>query len=211
MKRLHILILISAIAMSCGSGKHKESTVDTETLITQISYNHRIIESQDGKRKYRFETPLVERYQQAKVPYTEYRKGIKVETFNDSLQVESTITADYARYDETAKLWEARGNVIVRNLPGSKALFTEQLFWDEAKEKIYTKKRARVIDGEQTHIGIGFETDQDFEMWSFNNAIGQIEVQNPSDSTARATTEVDSTAIGGATTMVADTTSQTLP
>ena len=34
----------------------------------------------------------------AKPPYTDMRKGLKVEFFNDSMQVESTLDAKYARY-----------------------------------------------------------------------------------------------------------------
>lgn len=164
-----------------------DTVVDPETVPTQISYNHKILSSKDGKRQYRFETPLLERYELAKEPFMEFREGIKIETFSDSVGggVESELTANYAHFNEVSEIWEARGNVIAHNIKGEKWLYTEILFWDQKKKIIYTHERAKVIDGQSSHYGKGFEADESFDSWSFNNTQGQIEVQTePVDSAA---------------------------
>lgn len=125
---------------SCG-GKEPEPTVeDPETTPTQVSHNHRIINSVDGHRQYRMETPLLERYELAEEPFMEFRRGIKVETFDSALRVESDLVADYARLNEVTDLWEARGNVVAHNYKGEKGgrtLYTERLYWDQ-KRRRYT-------------------------------------------------------------------------
>lgn len=190
--------MVAMLVLSCDEVVPPATISDPETTPTQISYNHKILESQDGIRKYRFTTPLLEKFDEAKEPYIEFKKGIKIETFTaDSMQIESDLVADYARFNETKQLWEGRGNVIARNLKEDKILYTEQLFWDQASKKIYTNKPARVIDRGNTHRGIGFEADEKFEEWQFNRARGQIEVENQSsaDSTAVDSTAVDSTTV----------------
>lgn len=163
----------------CGNDEPKPTVDDPETTPTQVSYNHRRINSVNGDRQYRMETPLLERYELAKEPFMEFREGIKVETFDSALQVESDIVADYARFNETQKFWEARGNVIAHNYEAGKVvrtLLTERLFWDQTARKIYSDTIARVIDGGSVHVGRNFEADESFERWSFRNTVGQIEV-----------------------------------
>lgn len=186
-KSIALLFFGGAVLLFSCSDVVVDTVVDPETVPTQISYNHKILSSKDGKRQYRFETPLLERYELAKEPFMEFREGIKIETFSDSVGggVESELTANYAHFNEVSEIWEARGNVIAHNIKGEKWLYTEILFWDQKKKIIYTHERAKVIDGQSSHYGKGFEADESFDSWSFNNTQGQIEVQTePVDSAA---------------------------
>lgn len=176
---------------SCGKKEPEPTVKDPETTPTQVSHNHRIINSVDGQRQYRMETPLLERYELAAEPFMEFREGIKIETFDSLLQVESDLVADYARLNEVTDLWEARGNVVAHNYTGEKGgrtLFTERLYWDQKKKKIYSDTIARVIDGGSVHVGSNFEADESFETWSFHNTTGKIEVDASTlrDTTGRA-------------------------
>ena len=130
----------------------------------------------------------------------EFRRGIKVETFDSALRVESDLVADYARLNEVTDLWEARGNVVAHNYKGEKGgrtLYTERLYWDQKKKKIYSDTTARVVDGNSVHVGSNFEADESFETWSFHNTSGKIEV----DASA-----MRDTAAGPQTPVAADTT-----
>lgn len=165
---------------SCGKKEPEPTIKDPETTPTQVSHNHRIINSLDGYRQYRMETPLLERYELAKEPFMEFREGIKIETFDSLLKVESDLVADYAHLNEVTDLWEARGNVIAHNYKGEKGgrtLYTERLYWDQKKKKIYSDTTAKVIDGGSVHVGSNFEADESFETWSFHNTTGKIEVE----------------------------------
>lgn len=156
---------------------------DPETQPTQISVDLVSTESRDGFRSYRMTTPLMERYELAKAPFAEFTKGIRVITYNDSTaMIESELTANYARFDEIKEVWEARGNVVGRNYSGDKTLFTEQLFWDQKADKIYSDKYVKVLDGKATHIGTGFESDGGFNVYTFRKPMGQIEMRQDTTS-----------------------------
>lgn len=197
---LAVIATAGTLCLSACGNKEPEPTVkDPETTPTQISYNHRSINSVDGKRQYRMETPLLERYELAEEPFTEFRQGIKIETYDTSLRVQSDLVADYARLNEVTEVWEARGNVVAHNYTGEKGgrtLFTERLYWDQKAKKIYSDTTARVIDGGSVHVGRNFEADESFETWSFHNTSGRIEVDAATlrDSTANPqATTADST------------------
>jgi LPS export ABC transporter protein LptC len=190
-----VQFLLSCVILfvSCGQPEAKPTIEDPETTPTQISHDHRIINSKDGQRQYRMETPLLERYELATEPFMEFTQGIKVELFGDSLEVESDIRADYAHFNETTELWTARGHVVSNNYAGDRQLLTERLYWDQKTKKIYSDTVAMVIDGGNRHVGTNFEADESFETWTFHNTTGQIEVdasQMSADSTATATATV---------------------
>ena len=172
--------------MSCGSEPEVEE-IDKEKLVTMQSLDLKIRNSTNGKLAYVFETPLMERYELAAEPFMEFRKGIKVVSYNDSTQMqEATLIADYAKYIEPQQLWEARGNVVATNAKGQK-LETEQLFWDEKSDRIYSVVKSVVTEGEDDiTVGDGFETNSRFDDYKVSNPRGHITVdtETKSDSTA---------------------------
>lgn len=177
------LLVFCAIVVGCGDKKVKPRVEDPEKEPTQVSRDLISTESRDGVRSYRMTTPVMKRYELAKEPFSEFEQGIHVETFNDTTHlVEADLVADYAHFNEKQELWEARGNVVGRNVSGDKTLYTEQLFWDQKSDRIYTDKVARVEDGKSVYVGTGFESDGAFKQWTFRSSRGQMEVKQ--DSTA---------------------------
>ncbi len=186
--RIQAALLIAGSAVlviSCG-GSGSNDEIDPQELITQQSENLVMINSKNGVRSYKFTTPLLERYELAKEPYMEFRKGIKVETYNDSTQlIESTLTANYAIFLEHKQLWEAKGNVVGTNANGQK-LETQQLFWDQVTGKVYSNVDSKVTQGQDVIIGTGFVSDETFNDFTFNKPKGKIEVDvEPRDTTKR--------------------------
>ncbi len=163
-----------------------------EVMMTEYCEDLTIVESQSGQRSYRFYTPLVEGYSQAREPYREFRKGIRMVTYqDDSLSsVDVVLTANYAIYYEKRKLWEAKGNVVVEKFDGKK-LYTQQLFWNATTKKVYSNVDTRIVQGDRVDaIGAGFETDEEFKDWRFRYSRGQTDVdvapREPSDSVRQA-------------------------
>lgn len=170
----------SAILLySCAEPEAEENPAATETLQTEYSENLSIVESLNGRRSYHFETPLLEGYTLAREPYREFRKGIKITTYqDDSLStVDAVLTANYAIYYENRKLWEAKGNVVVTKSDG-KTLYTQQLFWNALTKKIYSNVDSKIVqnEGRDVFIGEGFESDEEFKDWRFRRMKGRMEV-----------------------------------
>ncbi len=182
-------LVATTFAVSCGQKGAKPTIEDPETTPTQISYDHRSINSRDGRQRYRMETPLLMRYELATEPFTEFPEGIKVELFGDStLSVDSDIRADYAHLNETTELWTARGHVVANNYAGDRRLVTPRLYWDQKTKKIYSDTTTLVVDRGSRHIGEHFEADENFDTWAFHNTTGQIEVDSPPQTRGDSTT-----------------------
>lgn len=150
--------------------------LDEQTLMTMMSDTLTVVQSQSGTAKMRFDTPLMERYQFAKEPYMEFRRGVHVITYDDSTgNIASTLVADYAIFFENRELWEAKGNVVATNADGQ-TLYTQQLFWNQKTHRVYSNVDSKIMQGDDVFIGEGFESDDRFDKWSFRKFTGKLTV-----------------------------------
>lgn len=135
-----------------------------------------IIYSERGKSKIRMYATEFIRNEVAKPPFVDMRKGLKVEFFEDSSDnVESTLTALYARW------YEGKGNVLIRdsvvvvNKKGE-TLRTEELIWNQNLRKFYTEKFVRINTPDQVMYGDGLEANEDFSWYRIKNPKGVVRV-----------------------------------
>lgn len=163
---------------SCERPADAETAAE-EVRMTEYSENLSIVNSQNGRRSYHFETPLLEGYTLAREPYREFRKGVKITTYKDDslTTVDAVLTANYAIYYEKRELWEAKGDVVVEKSDG-KTLYTQQLFWNARTKKIYSNVDSKIVQrgGTDVFIGEGFESDEEFKDWRFRRMKGRMEV-----------------------------------
>lgn len=105
----------------------------------------------------------------------EFPKGVFLESFNEEGAFEASIKAQYAKFYGDTQIWEARNAVEVINADGRK-LNTELLFWDRAKEIIYTDKYVKITtpDGQVIEGNQGFESDQNMQNIELTKISGEI-------------------------------------
>ena len=163
----------SAILLfSCNKQPAVVQPVATEKVMTEYSENMSITMSENGRKSYHFETPLIEGYGTAHDPYREFRKGVKITIFDEDTGAESaTLTANYAIFYEDRKLWEAKGDVVATNSDG-RQLFTSQLFWNQATHKVYSNVDSKIVDGDEVHHCEGFESDEQMKEWTYRKLKG---------------------------------------
>ena len=179
--RVALSVAGSAILLfSCADKETGAASASEETMMTEYSEDLSVINSQNGRRSYHFVTPLLEGYSLAREPYREFRKGVKITTYqNDSLTtVDAILTANYAIYYTNRELWEAKGDVVVEKSDG-KTLYTQQLFWNARTKKIYSNVDSKIVqnNGRDVFIGEGFESDEEFKDWRFRRMKGRMEVE----------------------------------
>lgn len=160
------------LLFSCQNQKGGSST-DVEKMITQQSDTLTMIYTKNGKKDYRFYTPLMERYELAREPYMEFRYGINIITYDSLGSDASNLVADYAIFYERRELWECRGNVVGRGEDG-RELYTQQLFWDQKTDKVYSNVDCKIVDGGDVFVGEGFESDSEFKDWVFRESEGRM-------------------------------------
>ena len=194
--RVALSVTGSAILLfSCADKDAGRASASEETMMTEYSEDLSVVMSQNGRRSYHFVTPLLEGDSLAREPYREFRKGVKITTYqNDSLTtVDAVLTANYAIYYENRELWEAKGNVVVEKSDG-KTLYTQQLFWNARTKKIYSNVDSKIVqnNGRDVFIGEGFESDEEFTDWRFRRMKGRMEVEMKQSADSAAT---DSTSV----------------
>jgi len=141
--------------------------------------NIKVIYSDSAKVKIQVLAPVYKQYPTAERPYMEFEEGLEVFFYDDSAKIESEIKADYTIYYIEEQLWHATGNVVAQNFENGDALHTEELFWDEKEELIYSDSYTRVISEENTLYGKkGFRSHQNLSNWQLIGSSGTINVQD---------------------------------
>lgn len=164
----------SAILLySCEAPQPVEEAASYENLMTEYSENLSIMQSENGRKKYHFQTPLMEGYAMARDPYREFRKGIKITMFeDDEASTESaTLTANYAIFYEDRKLWEVKGDVVAVNKDGRR-LYTSQLFWNQTTHRIYSNVDSKIVSADEVYHCEGFESDEKMKDWTYRKLKG---------------------------------------
>lgn len=135
------------------------------------------IYSEQGKTKAKLYTKEFIGSENSKPPYIDFLKGVKMDMYNDSLQIESTVTARSARYYTQEQNVIARDSVVVKNTKGDN-LQTEELIWNKKLQRFYTDKFVRMnINGEPSW-GYGLEANEDLSYVKIKNQRGAIPVNN---------------------------------
>lgn len=164
---------------ACDKAAAGDSTEQDEATLTMYGENLVVEESENGRKSYRFTTPLLEEYGLAKEPYREFRKGVNIVTYkeNDTLStVDATLRANYAIYYTDRELWEARGNVVAETSE-DRTLYTEQLFWNMKTKRIYSNVDTKIVQADGVFYGEGFESDDALRDWRFRRTTGRMEVE----------------------------------
>ena len=166
-------ILLFSCQASAPQTEEPTESQNAENMMTEYSENLSIVMSENGLKSYHFETPLMEGYTLARDPYREFRKGIKITMFEeDSTSNDAaTLTANYAIFYETRKLWEAKGDVVVIQTNGRR-LYTQQLFWNQSTHRIYSNVDSRIVDGDEMTDCEGFESDEEMVQWKYRKLKG---------------------------------------
>lgn len=121
--------------------------------------------------------PTLIRFLDKKNPRQEFPDGMSVDFFSPNGRISSQLTAKFGlRYENKNQIvvrdsvvWESTRNEILE---------TEELIWDEDKEKLYTNKYVTIIRPDEIIFGYGFESNQDFTYSKINAIEGIIKVND---------------------------------
>lgn len=171
--------MFSVVYFSCKTDMEKiKKIAEGNDHFIEAGNDVEVLYSDSAKVRIKLTAGKVIRYLTPE-PSTEMPNGVKVYFYNDSMQTESRLTANYAiSYDNKDEMI-ARNNVIVVNLKGKK-LETEELIWDQKKEKIYSNKFVKITTEDEIIFGEGMESNQTFTEYKIKKIKGTINVkQNP--------------------------------
>ena len=179
--RIHMILLVIPIlgSLGCENDIERVSMLTDETEVAKVrGLNIEVIYSDSAKVQVQMLAPAYLQFPDVERPYMEFPDGLEVFFYDDSLRIESEIQANYAIYYTEEGLWHATGNVIARRLDSGDALQTEELFWDENKELIWSETYTRIQNEDGIFYGKnGFESDQNLDNWQLKGTSGTVEVK----------------------------------
>ncbi len=152
------VILVFLLLVSCEKKIDVIKNADILTFPSVTGKNIETVFTDSGKVQLILSAPLIETYSNRDEPYSEFRFGLSIAFYEGHKDPIASATAKYARYTDKKKLWELKDSVVVINEANEK-LETEQLFWDEDKDLIFTDRFVKITREDQTIMGTGFESD----------------------------------------------------
>jgi LPS export ABC transporter protein LptC len=104
-----------------------------------VGKNVAIYVSNDGKLGAKLTAPLMNRYLQDSSKMIEFPQSIHVDFYKDSNQIESQLSAKYAKYKETENIVYLKEDVVIFNTLGD-TLWCKEMYWDQNTGKFYTEQ-----------------------------------------------------------------------
>lgn len=167
MKFNYIAIVLVSIVMlffhtACNSEDEDliDIEYDPETVPSMNTDSVTTLISDSGITRYKLVADNWQVFDKAKEPYWYFPKGIYLERFDSVFQVEAKILADTAWNYTEKRLWRLKGHVDIRNMEGEMFL-SDELFWDQKNERIYSDKYIEIKREETELKGYGFESNQE--------------------------------------------------
>ena len=174
------LVGVFGLIVGCSTDLKKiDKLLDRSVLNSERAENVTILYSKNGHTSAKLFTKKFAHNQSANPSYIEMTEGLKVDFYDDSLKVTSTLTAKYGKF------FEKNGNVLVRDsvvITNNKLerLQTEELVWNETMKKFFTEKFVKITTPTQIIYGDGLESDQSFSQYKIINIKGVVGVQKGS-------------------------------
>ena len=154
---LVVLVAAAFFLPACREEKKVDvaSRLNPERMPTMSTENVSTLISDSGITQYKIVSPLWLVYDNADTPYWSFPKGLYLRKYDPLFRVIATVAADSARYFKNMRLWRLDGNVELTKAP--KDLFlTQQLFWDERRQEIYSDSFIHIETTTHVLEGHGF-------------------------------------------------------
>jgi LPS export ABC transporter protein LptC len=174
-----VFLVFIALSILISSCENKIPVIPKSDLLTLPSLTVKDFYTtftDSGRVQLILSSPLVERYDKAEPPFAEFRKGLKVVFYDGKDSAQAKVTSKYAKCTNN-NLWELRDSVVVVN-DKDERLETEQLFWDQQKDLIYTERFVKITSVDQVTQGIGFESDSHLNRRKIKKVTGDIYLPN---------------------------------
>ena len=177
---MHKIFLKAALLGSCflvAACENDPKEIDAWTkdkIMIEVGKNIETLISEGNHLKARLTAPYMERYQ-ADTVYVEFPRTLKVDFYNVTGAVESHLDARYGKFFESTNKVLLRDSVLVFNFQGD-TLQTQELWWDQNTQKIYTSQPVRIRKSGNLIFGVGMDAAQDLSDITIRKVTGTLAV-----------------------------------
>ncbi len=181
---IKIGLMIVGFLLVTGCGKEEKLPILPSKMSSDIlseSFQVKFLFSEHAVLKAKLSTGRVQEKKEGKEDNSQtihyFDRGVKIEFYDADGVLETTLTAQSGKMNKQAKLADLQGKVVASGRDGS-TLETEQLFWDEGKDKIYTAGFVRIKTPTRILEGDGFESNTGLTRYRIMKARGQLQVES---------------------------------
>lgn len=168
-------VALTAVLMLCACREDKKEFVDLkydpETFATMTTTDVSTLISDSGLVRYRIDSPLWLVFDEAREPNWKFPDGLHLEKYDNMMRREATVDCDSALFLKNKQLWRLDGYVDIKNTAGEKFL-TNQLFWDQRHEKVYSDSFIHIERADRIIEGYGFESNDRMTQYRVLNVSG---------------------------------------
>ena len=188
------LVLLAVAFSAC----HDEVASGRETFPEErkempvlSTYTVSTLISDSGIIRYRIETNEWLIFDQTEPTCQEFPQGIYLEQFDLDLNVEASLKADYAHYDDVAQVWLLRGNVHALNRKGEQ-FDTPELNWDQQQHRVWSDSCIHITREKSVIEGVGFESNEEMSKYTILRPTGVFPIKEDGE---EETAETDTTSL----------------
>lgn len=176
-----IMMIVTPFLFACCSPKIEIETGSvTDRRIPELQVDSiTTIISDSGIIRYRIHAATWTVYDKVDTPYWDFPQGLRFERFDTKYNIDAEIESDKALYYTKPEIWRLNGNVEAMNLNGEKFI-TQELYWDQKNEKVYSDSAITIIQKDQKINGIGFTSNQTFTRYSIKKPTGMFPIEETS-------------------------------
>ena len=172
--------LLAMLFVSCtGENLDKIKAFEEEEVLPDIIVDDlNTLYTNNGKRKGDMKAEKVFIFRDPEDPHYEFPDGMMVKMYDGKGDFESVVSANYAKYFEKERMWEAQYNVKAVNAKGD-TLETEHVFIYEKEERIFSDVQVQITskDGMRIVGKNGFNSNIDFTDYKFKDVTGVFNVR----------------------------------
>jgi LPS export ABC transporter protein LptC len=166
------LLLLCVIAFGCNGTDTKEP-LEYKGPLSEAE-NVELYYSENDKVKVKMVAELLYEFESGD---REFPKGVYMEFFDETGNIESTLKANEAYYFKKEDQWRGRGNVEVKNLEKNEQLNTEELFWKPKEKKIFNDVFVTIRRQGDVIYGEGLEAKEDMSDYVIKKPAAEFEVK----------------------------------
>ncbi|MBQ0044201.1 MAG: LPS export ABC transporter periplasmic protein LptC [Bacteroidales bacterium] len=155
---------VAFVVYSCNDNTTVEDGAEAELKPIQTVDNMFVVQTLNGDLQLRMEADRMERYQNDSTSWELFPDGFAAYMYQvETGKLETTIFADQAKHVKPKsgdEIWQAFGNVRVRNEINDETMETDTLYWDREKETIFTDCYVKMYSNDGFMQGYGMISDQ---------------------------------------------------
>ena len=166
------------VLFSCENSLDKvKEFIDTDTINGVLAYNIVFTRSDSGFVQAKLMAPVMHSTE-GDSSILEFPKGFVAYLYEKNSFPTSKIKGDYGiRYEKDEMLF-AKDNVVVENLKSKETLFTETLYWNQKKKKIYTQNAVKITSPDKIIYGDSLNANEDFSQRVIHGMRATLEIED---------------------------------